>query len=113
MNNAEDQDRAASAGTRPRNILVIDDDQGIRELLRVHLGSAGFTVAMADDAIIARRMLVGCTPDLLLVDIDMPQLNGLDFVAALYADPYARHATVLFITANEELALKADTLDSS
>ncbi|SRR5260221_4756943 len=111
MNNAEDQDRAASAGTRPRNILVIDDDQGIRELLRVHLGSAGFTVAIADDAIIARRMLVGCAPDLLVVDIDMPQLNGLDFVTALYADPYARHVPVLFITANEALAQQAEALE--
>ena len=103
----------SDARARLKNILVIDDDQGIRELLRVHLGSAGFTVAVADDAIIARRMLVGCTPDLLVVDIDMPQLNGLDFVTALYADPYARHAPVLFITANEELARKAEALDAS
>jgi DNA-binding response OmpR family regulator len=100
----------SDSGARMKNILVIDDDQGIRELLRVHLGSAGFTVAVADDAMIARRMLVGCTPDLLVVDIDLPQLNGLDFVTAIYADPYARHAPVLFITANEELAQKAEAL---
>jgi DNA-binding response OmpR family regulator len=114
MSNAENQDRAAApaTGTRPRNILVIDDDLTIRELLRLHLGSAGFTVAVADDALVARRMLVGCTPDLLVVDIDMPQLNGLDFVTAFYADPYAQHIPVLFITASEELAQKAEALDA-
>jgi len=100
----------SDSGARLKNILVIDDDQVIRELLQVHLGNAGFTVAMADDAIIARRMLVGCTPDLLVVDIDMPELNGLDFVSAIYADPYARHAPVLFITASEDLAQKAEAL---
>jgi len=100
----------SDSGTRLKNILVIDDDQVIRELLRVHLGTSGFTVAVADDAIIARRMLVGCTPDLLVVDIDMPELNGLDFVSAIYADPYARHTPVLFITASEDLAQKAEAL---
>src|SRR5258708_32356305 len=73
------------ARRRP-NILVVDDDKSMRDLLQLHLANAGYNVALAEDAVVAGRMFLGSTPDLLLIDVDMPYLSGLDFGATLFAD---------------------------
>src|SRR6266850_319901 len=83
---AESCRHAASIGARRANILVVDDDVSMRELLELHLSNAGYSVALADDAIAAGRMFLGSTPDLLLIDVSMPYMSGLDFVATVFAD---------------------------
>jgi DNA-binding response OmpR family regulator len=89
---------------------VIDDDQSMRDLVRLYLSNAGYSVAMAEDAVAARRMLVGSTPDLLIVDVDMPHLNGLEFVRWMRADPNTRKVPVIFMTAFERFQPEATAL---
>lgn len=95
---------------RRANILVVDDDKSMRELLQLHLTNAGYSVALADDAIAAGRMFLASTPDLLLIDISMPYMSGLDFVATVFADSTVPIIPVIFITAHEHFAQHAEEL---
>lgn len=59
------------------NILVVDDEMGIRELLSEILGDEGHVVATAENAQQARELRAGSTPDLVLLDIWMPDTDGV------------------------------------
>ena len=64
-------------------ILVMDDDAYMRELMGLHLSNAGYDVLVAEDAIVAGHLVVEKSPDLILADIEMPFMDGLEFVQAL------------------------------
>ena len=111
---ATEQDRndPSTIGRRCPSILVVDDDIAVRELLQGHLSHAGYDVALADDAIAAGRMFLAYTPDLLLIDVSMPYMSGLDFVATVFADSTVPVIPVIFITAHEHFARHAAELGS-
>lgn len=73
---------AASTGEMP-HILVVDDDNRLRNLLAKYLGDNGFLVAAASDAAEARRMMQGLSFDLIVLDLMMPGESGLDFAQTL------------------------------
>ena len=89
--------------TRMSHILIVDDDPHIRDLLAFALGKAGMSVAEASDgeeaqAAIARRM-----PDLMVLDINMPRLNGLDLCRTLRAEGGAGAALpILFLSSRDD-----------
>jgi len=84
------------------NILIVDDDESIRELLRLHLGAAGYDVQVAEDAIVAGYMVLRSPPDLIISDVNMPHMDGFEFVAALKADKSLPSIPVIFLTSHEE-----------
>jgi DNA-binding response OmpR family regulator len=90
------------ASSNQATILVVDDDPSMRELLNLHLTNAGYDVRLAEDAIVAGHLLVKQLPDLVLLDIDIPHMDGFQFMEVLKADQTVRHIPVLFLTANEE-----------
>jgi CheY-like chemotaxis protein len=94
-------------------IAVIDDDRFIRYLLDLHLRKAGYEVFTAEDAVAAGRVVVDHQPDLILCDVDMPFMNGYEFVAALRADPATRHIPVIFLTINASVADRAKELGAT
>jgi two-component system OmpR family response regulator len=61
-------------------IMVIDDEAGVRELLSDALKLAGFETVAAADAMIAQTLLRTVKPDLLIVDINMPMMDGFEFI---------------------------------
>jgi len=65
------------------HILVIDDDTRLRDLLRKYLSDNGYFVDAARDSAEARAKLKGLTFDAIILDLMMPNENGLDFAAAL------------------------------
>ncbi|MBT3360411.1 MAG: response regulator [Rhodospirillales bacterium] len=65
------------------HILVVDDDDRLRELLRKFLSENGFLVSVASDAADARARLAGLTFDLLVLDLMMPGESGLEFAESL------------------------------
>jgi two-component system phosphate regulon response regulator OmpR len=67
------------AGAERRHLLVVDDDPGLRELLKEYLAGSGFRVTTAQDAAAARRLLEGVDFDLLILDVMMPGEDGLAF----------------------------------
>jgi two-component system chemotaxis response regulator CheY len=83
-------------------ILVVDDDESIRELLRLHLTSAGYEVEVAADAIAAGYKVLKSPPDLIITDVSMPHMDGFEFVAALKADTTVPRIPVIFLTSVED-----------
>src|SRR5262245_9693513 len=83
-------------------ILVVDDDESIRHLLRMHLSAAGYEVHVAEDAITAGYLVLRSPPDLIICDINMPHMDGFEFVAALKADTTLPQIPVVFLTSYEE-----------
>ena len=83
-------------------ILVVDDDPNMRELLHMHLTSAGYTVHVAKDAIAAGYEVLRNPPDLIISDVNMPHLDGFEFISALKADKTVPNIPVIFLTTEEE-----------
>jgi CheY-like chemotaxis protein len=94
-------------------IAIIDDDRFIRYLLDLHLRRAGYEVFAAEDAVAAGRVVVERAPDLILCDVDMPFMDGYEFVSALRADPATRHIPVIFLTVNQSVGDRAKQLGAA
>ncbi len=84
------------------HILVVDDDESIRELLRLHLSSAGYDVETAEDAIVAGYKVLRRAPDLIIADVNMPHMSGFEFVAALKGDKSLPYIPVIFLTSMDD-----------
>ena len=82
-----------------RHLLVVDDDDRIRDLLGEYLGRSGFRVSVARDAAAARRLLGGVHFDLLIVDVMMPGEDGFSLTRWLRERGEA--APVLMLTARD------------
>lgn len=70
-------------GTGGSRLLVVEDDDGIREMLRYNLAAAGFSVQEARDGTAGLRTARSSEPDLILLDLMLPGMSGLDFCRAL------------------------------
>ncbi|HEX6155919.1 MAG TPA: response regulator transcription factor, partial [Burkholderiales bacterium] len=89
--------------TTPKRILIVEDEESMRELLRLHLSWAGYAVEAAEDAIAAGYSVLKAAPDLLVCDVDMPHMNGFELVAALRADAgIPKDLPVIFLTADSD-----------
>ena len=64
-------------------VLVVEDDEGIREMLKYNLTSAGFSVQEASDGATGLRTARTSRPDLILLDLMLPGMSGLDFCRAV------------------------------
>jgi two-component system chemotaxis response regulator CheY len=83
-------------------ILVVDDDESLRQLLGLHLRAAGYEVLLAEDAIAAGYLVLRQPPDLIISDVHMPHMDGFEFVAALRSDTTLPDIPVIFLTSFEE-----------
>jgi CheY-like chemotaxis protein len=83
-------------------ILVVDDDANVRELLKLHLTAAGYEVYVAADGIQAGYSVLRHRPDLIICDVNMPHMDGFEFVSALNADATIPKIPVVFLTTFEE-----------
>ena len=86
----------------PATILVVDDDETIRELLQLHLRNAGYAVEVAEDAVQAGHLVLRQPPDLIISDVNMPYMDGFEFIAAVRADNALPYIPVIFLTSEEE-----------
>ncbi len=82
-----------------KNLLVIDDDTRLRNLLGKFLDENGFSVSLAKDTLEARQMLNANNFDLLIVDVMMPEENGIDFTNSF---KQTSNVPVLILTARGE-----------
>jgi two-component system, OmpR family, phosphate regulon response regulator OmpR len=85
----------------PAHILVVDDDDRIRELLKRFLSREGYRVTTASDAAAARRLLATVEFDLAILDVMMPGEDGLSLLAAIRAGR-AKETPVMLLTARDQ-----------
>lgn len=82
-----------------KNVLIVDDEQDVCDVLRVVLERRGITVRTAYDGHEALDEIDRQRPDLILLDLKMPRLNGYQLFAQLKSDPRHQSIPILVITA--------------
>jgi len=85
-------------------VLVADDDADIRELVAFKLEQEGHQVHAVGDGEAALRTISEVGPDLVLLDVMMPRLTGLEVVESLRADPTTAGLPVILLTAKAQEA---------
>jgi CheY-like chemotaxis protein len=96
-------------------VLVVDDIEMISEMAKVVLEAAGFVTETCPDAQAAKARLAEFQPDVILMDIQLPGVDGIELTRQLKADPATRHIVIVAFTAyavrGDELGLKAAGFD--
>jgi len=92
----------------PGTILVVDDNDMNRKLLIDVLTKDGYTVLPARDGAEGVALAIAHTPDLILMDIQMPVMNGLEAGKALRSDPRTKDIRLLALTSYNVLEEKDD-----
>lgn len=85
----------------------------MRELLRLHLEHAGYAVDVSEDGIAAGYAVLRSPPDLIVCDIDMPNMDGLQLLEAMRADESLPRMPVIFLTSVEDGAARATALGAA
>jgi CheY-like chemotaxis protein len=104
---------ASGPSGKSTKVLVIDDDAIFRDLLRLHLSNNGYEVLVAEHAILGGHLVLSDAPDLIIVDVEMPYINGYEFVEALKGDLETRDIPVIFLTVDENVAVHAKRLGAA
>ncbi len=94
------------------NILLVEDEPGIQELLKLNLGQAGHQVTAAEDAEGALRYLKTTLPDVILLDWMLPGMSGIDLCRRLRADKRYQPVPIIMLTARGEEQDRVTGLDT-
>ena len=86
-------------GQRKPRVLIIDDERKNRDLLEVMLGDQGYEVSTADCGEDALKLVADAPPDIVLLDVMMPGMDGYQVATKLKADPRTMHIPVVMLSA--------------
>jgi chemosensory pili system protein ChpA (sensor histidine kinase/response regulator) len=89
---------AAAARAGPPTVMIVDDSLTVRKITSRLLTRAGFQVTTAKDGIDALQLLGDQTPDVILLDIEMPRMDGFEFTKTIKGDPKSAHIPIIMIT---------------
>lgn len=87
---------------RSQKVLVVDDEEPILELLRYNLEKNGYEVKTASDGFRALEIAKRFTPDVVLLDIMMPKMDGVETCRQLRENPELQKTFIIFLTARSE-----------
>jgi two-component system alkaline phosphatase synthesis response regulator PhoP len=90
---------ADHADHQPLRVLVVDDARDVRNLVAAHLKRCGHQVLLAEDADAGLKVAVAERPDLAIIDIMMPGMNGYQMTEALREMPATQDLPVIVLTA--------------
>lgn len=88
---------------QPARVLFADDDPILREFAQVHLGTEGGAILTAEDGLDCLDVLEREAVDILLLDLQMPRLDGFDVLKRLRADDRFAHLPVIVVTGREDV----------
>ena len=95
------------------HILVVDDDQRLRDLLKKFLSDKGFLVTAAEDAAAARAKMASVAFDLIVLDLMMPGENGLEFATSIRnSKSMSNTVPILMLTAMGETEARINGLEA-
>jgi two-component system chemotaxis response regulator CheY len=95
-----------SEASAARTILTIDDSRTMRDMLRISLSSAGFTVVQAVDGQDGLKVLPQQPVDVIITDINMPKLDGYGVIRAVRSDPAYNDTPILVLSTEAEQGSK-------
>src|SRR5512133_4077501 len=95
-----------------KTILIVDDSPTIRKLLGYILKKKSFVIAEAEDGIDAMEKLGHVQVDLVIVDLNMPNMDGIEFVKNLRDNYYYMDTPVIMLTTTKDDKLKKDAFDA-
>ena len=84
--------------TEKKTVLLVEDDQALRELYATALIKAGFDIKMAENGEQGAMVALAQHPDLILLDIDMPIMNGHEAAQRIRQDSWGKDARIIFLT---------------
>src|SRR5471032_785494 len=87
---------------KPKKVLVVDDEMDVTKLLAYHLKAKGFLVEAVNDPNRSIGLARTFMPDLVILDVMMPDLNGIQICRMLRADAKLKQVPVIFLTAKAE-----------
>lgn len=85
-----------------KRVLVVDNENFVRELIKIKLGRCGLTVLEATNGLEAVEMARTLKPDMILMDVMMPKMNGFEACEKLKADPDTARIPIVMLTARGE-----------
>jgi two-component system, OmpR family, alkaline phosphatase synthesis response regulator PhoP len=85
-----------------KTILVVDDERDLLDLIEYNLKKEGYDVLKAEDGVEGIRMAKKYKPDLVLLDIMMPKMDGLEACERIRADEEIMHTPIIFLTAKSD-----------
>ncbi|MDR1250770.1 MAG: response regulator [Treponema sp.] len=94
-----------------KQILVVDDNLSILKQISACLAGA-YGVSLAKSGLLALQICMREKPDLILLDIEMPDLDGFDVISRLKQNPYLDRIPVIFLTARHDAAVEVKALES-
>jgi phosphoserine phosphatase RsbU/P len=100
------------ASPRPPLILIVEDDLASRFLIDAVLVRAGFRTARAEDVAGARSAIAAMPPDLILLDVGLPDGSGFDVCRHIQDTPGATRTPIIFLSAHEDVSTKVKAFEA-
>ena len=88
---------------RAKTVLLIEDEADVRQAYQEGLTAAGYAVIQAGDAAAALRAIDASKPDIILLDLNLPHVSGLELLAAIQATDNGAHTPVIMLTNSDRL----------
>jgi two-component system, chemotaxis family, chemotaxis protein CheY len=95
-----------------KKILIVDDSPTIRKLIGYILKKQEYIISEAEDGIDAMEKLGSLEADLVIVDLNMPNMDGIQFVKSLRSNYYHMDTPVIMLTTTKDEDLKRDALQA-
>ncbi len=87
----------------PKNILVVDDDPHIQDLVSHFLEPQGFIISVCGDGYAAAEIIGKNTFDLIILDISMPYINGIQTLSRIRSETKTKDVPVMLLTVDNDL----------
>ncbi len=98
--------------TKQSKILIVEDEADLRDALKTALEYENFSVLIAEDGELGLSTALSEKPDLILLDITMPKMDGIQVLKALRADDWGKEVKVIVMTALDDLGKIAEVVEA-
>jgi two-component system chemotaxis response regulator CheY len=95
-----------------KTILIVDDSESIREIVSFTLENEGYNVLVGVDGQDALKFLKKGPIDLIITDLHMPNMNGIEFIKAVRANPDFKSVPILFLTTESQTEKKMEAKEA-
>lgn len=95
-----------------KTILIVDDSESIREIIKFTLESEGYNVLVGVDGKDALKFLDGQAIDLIITDLHMPEMDGIEFIKHVRANSNYTRIPILFLTTESQVAKKMEAKEA-